>query len=170
FVFNASSLPQADLDIIKNYPPLFDKEAGARRRLRRVQREEEQRRLEQEAALAFQQQHGATAEEEEDNPEMSGSLQLGGEPEERHSLGGTARPPGIDAAGALDPRFQFGGVSSPGPAGDRGLTPQQRQQLLLQTMKTSGDPSSYPAHQPPGHQRNVSRFSFANDTASASAS
>ncbi|TKA80267.1 hypothetical protein B0A55_03046 [Friedmanniomyces simplex] len=175
FVFNAKALSQADLDIITNYPPLFDKNGGAKRRLKR-QREEEQRRTEQEAQ-AFQQVSSA---DPDDNPEMSGSLQLGGEPEERQTLGQSAsaiRPPGID--GALDPRFQFGGVSSP-LSSDRGLTPQQHQQLLLQTMK-SNDQGSYPGNSnqsasskqptnPPGHQRNVSRFSFANDTASASAS
>ncbi|KAK0856215.1 transcriptional repressor general negative regulator of transcription subunit 4 [Friedmanniomyces endolithicus] len=175
FTFNNAAVSQADMDIITNYPPLFDVNGGAKRRLRR-QREEEQRRIEQEAQ-SFQQESSV---DPEDNPEMSGSLQLGGEPEERQTLGQSAtamRPSGIDST--LDPRFQFGNVSSP-LSSDRGLTPQQHQQLLLQTMK-SNEQGSYlgNAHQagtfqqptnPPGHQRNVSRFSFANDTASASAS
>lgn len=172
FVFSVSSLPAADLEIVKNYPPLFDQNGGAKRRLRR-EREEEQRRLEQQAQ---QFQQPPALEQEEDNPEMSGSLQLGGEPEERAPLGqsGSAiRPPGHD--GGLDQRFQFGGVSSPAGISERGLTPQQHQQLLLQTMKSPIDQSAFANQQasfqqptnPPGHQRNVSRFSFANDTASA---
>lgn len=174
FVFSISSLSQTDVEIVKNYPPLFDQNGGAKRRLRR-QREEEQRRMEQEVQQ-FQQ---PPAIEQEDNPEMSGSLQLGGEPEERSTLGqaGNAiRPPGQD--GGLDQRFQFGGVSSPAGISERGLTPQQHQQLLLQTMKSPAEQGAYLGQQssfqqpanPLGHQRNVSRFSFANDTASASTS
>ncbi|KAK4549545.1 hypothetical protein LTR36_006542 [Oleoguttula mirabilis] len=174
FVFSLSSLPAADLEIVKNYPPLFDHNGGAKRRLRR-EREEEQRRMEQQAQ---QFQQPPALEQEEDNPEMSGSLQLGGEPEERAPLGqsGSAiRPPGQD--GGLDQRFQFGGVSSPVGITERGLTPHQ-QQMLLHTMKSPIDQSAFVNQQatfqqpanPPGHQRNVSRFSFANDTASASAS
>ncbi|OTA34038.1 hypothetical protein BTJ68_05881 [Hortaea werneckii EXF-2000] len=173
FVFNVSSLPSADVEIIKNYPPLFDENGGAKRRIRR-QREEEQRRMEQEAQQ-FQQ---PPAVEQEENPEMSGSLQLGGEPEDRQSLSQASaiRPPGQE--GGLDPRFQFGGVSSPAGISERGLTPQQHQQLLLQTMKSPNEQAAFLNQQaslqqsanPPGHQRNTSRFSFANDTASASAS
>ena len=179
FVFSTSSLSQADLEIVKNYPPLFDQSGGTKRRLRR-QREEEQRRMEQEAQ-AFQQ---PPTVEPDDNLEMSGSLQLGGEPEERQNVGQSTsaiRPPGQD--GGLDQRFRFGGPTSPS-LGDQGLTQRQHQQLLLQTMKSSdsqgslhsglNQPTSFQpnsarqANNPPGHQRNVSRFSFANDTASAS--
>ncbi|SMR51098.1 unnamed protein product [Zymoseptoria tritici ST99CH_1A5] len=180
FVWSPVSLSQTDRDIIENYPPLFDPSGGARRRVRR-QREEEQRRMEQEAQ-AFQQ---PPAIEPEDNPEMSGSLQLGGEPEERAtgSQQGAIHPPGQD--GGLDQRFQFGGAASSPSASERGLTTQQHQQMLLQTLKptvqgtyvnggnqSSAFQSSFPqqTNAPPGHQRNTSRYSFANDTASASAS
>lgn len=179
--WSATSLSQDELNLINDYPPLFDNNGGARRRLRR-QREEEQRRLEQEAQ-AFQQ---PPAVDQEDNAEMSGSLQLGGEPEERQSVGqvqSAIQPPGQD--GALDQRFQFGGgVSSPGLS-ERGLTPQQHQQMLLQTLKpgapgaylnnnsnqSSNFQSSFPqqSNQPPGHQRNVSRYSFANDSSASAA-
>lgn len=162
--FSPARLSQADLDIINLMPPLFDANGGARRRARR-QREEEERRLQQETQ-PLQQPPGL--EIPDDNPETSGSMQLGGEPEER---------PGqpqlqVDTDGGLDQRFRFGGVASPGGLGDRGLTPQQQQQLLLQTMKSPNGlnaPSAFgsslqqPGH-PPGHQRNVSRFSFANDS------
>lgn len=173
FTFSLSSLPPAEAEIIKNYPPLFDDNGGAKRRIRR-QREEEQRRMEQEAQQ-FQQ---PPAVEQEDNPEMSGSLQLGGEPEERQppSQASAIRPPPHE--GILDSRFQLEGVSSPAGISERGLTPQQHQQLLLQTMKSPNEQAAFLNQQasfqqpvnPPGHQRNTSRFSFANDTASASTS
>lgn len=191
-VFSHACLSPADQEIIQNYPPLFDQNGGARRRLRR-QREEEQRRMEQEAQ-AFQQ---PPAVEQEEDPEMSGSLQLGGEPEERQSasqLQSAIQPPGQENASALEQRYQFAGsVSSPGVS-DRSLTSQQHQQLLLQSLKPSApgafmntnaqstgfNGSTFQQQQqppqqqqqpsaPPGHQRNVSRYSFANDTASASA-
>lgn len=108
----------------------------------------------------------------DDNPEMSGSLQLGGEPEDRGNLSqpqSAIQPPGSD--GVLDQRFQFGGISSPSTDG-RGMT---QQQLLL--MKGQPGQSSYlnssqsapfqqPSH-PPGHQRNASRYSFANESSAS---
>lgn len=176
-VWSADSLSEADRAVINEYPPLFDRNGGARRRLRR-EREEEQRRMELEAQ-AFQQPPAA---ESDDNPEMSGSLQLGGEPEERPSQVHSAiHPPGQD--GGLDQRFAFGGrSSSPALGSERGLTPQQHQQLLLQTLKPN-TPGAYSANQAPslpaafpqqstqptGHVRGQSRYSFANDTATASA-
>ena len=170
FSFSVSSVPQTDLDIIDNYPPLFDQNGGAKRRLRR-QREEQQTRMEQEAQ-AFQQPPSA---DQDDHPELSGSLQLGGEPEEpqiRSQPQSAIQPPGSD--GLLDQRFQFGGVSSPS---DRGLTPQQQQQLLLQSMKAPSQGSylnnlnqstsfQQPSN-PPGHQRNASRYSFANESSAS---
>lgn len=160
--FNMDSLPQATQEIIRNYPPLFDPNGGAKRRIRR-QREEEQRRMEQQAQ-AFEQPPAVEADE---NPELSGSLQLGGEPEDRINMSqplSAIQPPGSDD------RFPFGGISSPG-AGERGLTPQQQQQLVLNSMKTpsvqGSTTSSFDQQNafqgPPGHQRNASRFSFAND-------
>ncbi|KXS96045.1 hypothetical protein AC578_2284 [Pseudocercospora eumusae] len=173
-VWSNSCLSQADQDVIKNYPPLFDVVDGPKRRLRKQQEAEEKLRKAQEAQ-SFQQPPEA---EPEDNPEMSGSLQLGGEPEERQSerqVQSAIHPPGQE--GALDQRFQYpGAVSSPGIS-DRGLTPQQHQQLLLQTLKpnaygsSSAFNSTFPQQtnqQPLGHQRNVSRYSFANDSSSAS--
>ncbi|KAK3686626.1 transcriptional repressor general negative regulator of transcription subunit 4 [Vermiconidia calcicola] len=167
--FSLASISQTDLDIIDHYPPLFDKNGGAKRRQRRM-REEESRRIEQEVQ-ALQQPPAA---EQDETTEMSGSLQLGGEPEERQSLSqpqSAIQPPGSD--GLLDQRFHFGGLSSPG-GGDRGLTPQQQQQLLL--MKGQNAQGSYlnqsssfqqtPSH-PPGHQRNASRYSFANDSSAS---
>nr|POF04511.1 general negative regulator of transcription subunit 4 [Quercus suber] len=177
FVFSGSSLSEADFNIVKNYPPLFDKSGGAATRLR-MQRKEEQSRLERDV-LALQ-QHGSAGED--DSLEMSGSLQLGGEPEERAGLGpttSTIHPPRKE--GVMDQQFQFGGDSSSPGSGDRGITSQQQSQLLLQTIKAPSEQASYLNHSsatqnpilpsgnsaPPGHQRNVSRYSFANDSASA---
>lgn len=180
FYFSLASIPEADLEIVKNYPPLFDLSGGAKRRLRR-QREEEQRRMEQEAR-AFQQPPTTDAE---DPPEMSGSLQLGGEPEERQGLGQShsAIQPPRPLDGMLDDRFRFGafGGSSSPSISDRGMTPQQHQQLLLQTMKSPNgqqgsflnnlnQPSGFQQQShPPGHQRNASRYSFANDSSASTA-
>jgi CCR4-NOT transcription complex subunit 4 len=174
-VWSPAGLSEADLGIVNSYPPLFDQNGGPRRRARR-QREEEQRRMEQEAQ-AFQQPPALEADED---PEMSGSLQLGGEPEERqnlHQAPSAIHPPGQE--GGLNQRFQFGGDNLNPSAGNHGLT---QQQLLLQTLKPSASPNftsnaGQAANIPstltqqagaPGHQRNVSRYSFANDTASAS--
>ncbi|KAK5163881.1 transcriptional repressor general negative regulator of transcription subunit 4 [Saxophila tyrrhenica] len=171
FAFSVSALPQADLDAIDRYPPLFDKNGGARRRQRRL-REEEERRTEEEAAQAFRQ---PPTLDTDDSAGLGGSLQLGGEPEDRASLSqptSAIQPPGTD--GLLDQRFQFGGISSPVSDG-RGMTQQQQQQLLLMkgqggqgSYLNSNQPSSFqqPNH-PPGHQRNASRYSFANESSAS---
>lgn len=171
FTFCMDSMQPTDLEIIANYPPLFDTNGGAKRRLRR-QREEDQRLMEQEAQ-ALQQQASA---DQDDNAELGGSLQLGGEPEERQSrsqLQSAIQPPGHDGFTGLDQRFQLG-VSSPGIS-DRGMTPQHQQQMLLQNRQNSGSylnnstQSSFgqqPSH-PPGHQRNASRYSFANESSAS---
>ena len=170
-VFSIASLPASDAEVIANYPPLFDREGGAKRRLRR-QREEEQRRMEQEAQEL--QQHAAVDSDE--NAEMSGSLQLGGEPEEpqiRSQPQSAIQPPGQDGFPGVDQRFL--GPTSPGIS-DRGMT---RQQVFLQDMRSLQNQGSYlnnpnqsstfgqqPSH-PPGHQRNASRFSFANESSAS---
>jgi CCR4-NOT transcription complex subunit 4 len=177
FSFSIASLPASDVEVIANYPPLFDRDGGAKRRLRR-QREEEQRRMEQEAQEL--QQHASVDSDE--NAELSGSLQLGGEPEERQIRSqpqSAIQPPGHDGFPGLDQRFHLG-PTSPGIS-DRNLTPQQqqqRQQMFLQEMKGLSNQGSYlnnpnqssfgqpPAH-PPGHQRNASRYSFANESSAS---
>ena len=184
FSFSLTTLSDADQEIVKNYPPLFDLHGGAKRRLRR-QREEEQRLREEEAReLAFQQQQlslvaaGADDDDEEqdESMEMSGSLQLGGEPEER--AGAVSRPPVQETGiGRLDQRFQFGGAAATN--GQDALSSNSaHQQMLLQGLKSTNEQvpaSSFLGQQqqsstlntaaPPGHQRNVSRFAFANGDA-----
>jgi CCR4-NOT transcription complex subunit 4 len=173
FVFNLADFSSDDAETVKTYPPLFDENGGAKRRLRR-QQEEEQRRIEQETQQQFSQPPEAPSEPQQDEaPGMSGSQQLGGEPEERGGqtvVGAIGRPQVQDSVGILDPRFQFGGVGSPAALSDRGMTP-QHQQLLLNNLNPgqlgSGFGQSQPSN-PPGHQRNTSRYTFANGSDSAS--
>jgi CCR4-NOT transcription complex subunit 4 len=167
FTFSISSLSEADLEIIKQYPPLFDKTNGpARRRLRRQQEEE---RAEMEAARSSFQQPQLLDQEEE--AEVGGSLQLGGEPEDRATLSqpqSAIQPPG--AEDILDPRFRMGSqISSPQGI----LTPQQQQLRLTQgqgqgSYLNSNQTSSFQQPTaPPGHQRNASRYSFANESSAS---
>jgi len=171
--------------IVENYPRLFDERGGARRRATRQREEEERRRLEAEERAALQTMSAVDSEEQ---LERSGSLQLGGEPEDRqdniqaqrHVIRPPAQPHdglGLESGLSLDSDLSNLSLNS------RGLTPQQQQQMLLQQFKDSpgqssafvnqqggpfqGHPSQ--ASNPPGHARNVSRYSFANDTSSASA-
>ncbi|KAF2719207.1 hypothetical protein K431DRAFT_305367 [Polychaeton citri CBS 116435] len=167
FVFSYAGLSQEDVEIIENYPPLFDNKGGARKRLQR-ERETEALRMQEVAHQQRLQEQQQQVEQEESA--VSGSMQLGGEPEERQEA--TSPPLHQNSEGGLDQRFQFGGVTSPGLS-DRVLTPQQQhQQLLLQTMKSPNITASYlaptnafqqQANAPLGHQRNTSRYSFAND-------
>lgn len=176
FVFSAASLSPEELEIIKNYPPLFDDNGGAKRRALRQRDEEERRRLEAEAQLALQ---SVSAMENDDNPETSGSMQLGGDPEDLLEREGSQQH-------AIHPPSQSDSMSGEFPLSNdmanlninaRGLTPQQHQQLLLQQLKgpsAQQNQASLPsqtqqAGNPPGHARNVSRYTFANDTSSASA-
>lgn len=175
FTFPIISDSQSEDDITNSYPPLFDVYAGAKRRSRR-QREEEQRLMNQEAQ-AFQQ---PPAMDEDEHLELSGSLQLGGEPEERRLSSqpqSAIQPPGQE--GLLDRRFQFGGISSP-PGIDRGFGLQQHQQASNQSVSSPSAQNLYmngfqqqngfsQHSNPPGHQRNASRYSFANESTASTA-
>lgn len=159
FDFSTSRLTEQEIDSIKTFPSLFDQNGGAKRRALRLREEEDRRRLEQEAQLAMQ---AAVAAEAEEHEGARGSLQLGGEPEEPEDIDSPQHNPGPSDMSALNTT--------------RGLTPQQHQQLLLQQLKAPSAPNqpSFPQQiqsgNPPGHARNVSRYTFANDTPSASAS
>ncbi|OCK79992.1 hypothetical protein K432DRAFT_298662 [Lepidopterella palustris CBS 459.81] len=186
YVFSATTLSPEELEIVKNYPQMIDPNGGAKRRAKiEKEKELERQRLESEAEL-----QPASVPEPEDNPE-GGSLQLGGEPEERHDTGlgrsqhSAIAPPGSHNLGtglgfgqnsSLTEDFSNLGVNG------RSLTAQQQQQLLL---FKSGAPQSagllsafqgnhgqqhtQQAGATPGHARHTSRFSFANDSNSASA-
>ena len=178
---------QQDLEFIKSFPPLFDPNGGAKRRVMRIREEEERRRLEQEERNAMQ---TISAVETDDQMEGSGSRQLGGEPEDLQDIQGqqhAIQPPSHQGGLGLDTGFGLENDFSNLNLEGRGLTPQQQQQFLLQQFKSSpvensgllsnvtsaqqgGQfPNPMGQSQQPGHARNTSRYTFANDTSSASA-
>lgn len=198
FIFSGAVLSAEDLKAVIEFPQLLDPNGGAKRRaMKEKEREQElQREAEAQAAAQAQTQAQAAPAEQEDSIETTtgGSLQLGGEPEEKHdavpSQGNRHTvAPGQNALGgglfgqsnALADDFGSLGLNN------RGLTPlQQQQQQLLSSLKpgapqsagvlsnfqtNSGQQQTHgPTGNTPGHARHASRFSFANDSASASAS
>ncbi|KAF2860606.1 hypothetical protein K470DRAFT_294903 [Piedraia hortae CBS 480.64] len=135
FELSTSGMSETDVKIIDSFPSFFDPNGAAKRRLR-IQREEEERN---EAQRQFPEPSG-------DNIEVSGSLRLGGEPED-----GSGRDFGrsqTTESSALDQFAHSGAVSPSGLEGQR-----QQQQMALTGFQS----------QAPGHQRNTSRYSFAND-------
>ncbi|KAI9716733.1 MAG: transcriptional repressor general negative regulator of transcription subunit 4 [Chrysothrix sp. TS-e1954] len=159
-------------------PPLFDLNGGAKRHL--VRRQESERSIrEKDSQVASQ----ALAGMDLDEAAEGGSLQLGGEPEDRQSSvldpqqHNAIQPPSQDkVSGAM---LGFDHVTSPSinassATNERGLTAQQQQQYLLQQFKSSSPGQAAQSQNQhsataPGHARHASRYSFANDS-SASAS
>lgn len=185
FRFCNSGLASDDLKAIKEFPWLIEPNGGAKRRAAKEKKEQElaARRAAEEPAPS---ETAATAETEEHvEATLSGSQQLGGEPEERPEAGAQAGRHAIPLGQA--PFGQNANVNADFAdfgLGNRALTPQQHQQhqqLLLQNLKSAapqsaglqsnfGQPQNLQAGNPPGHTRNASRFSFGNDSASASVS
>lgn len=180
FVFSAASLTPEEFDVISHFPQLLDPNGGAKRRAMK----DKQDQATEQAPVSI-----APNIEPEDNPE-GGSLQLGGEPEEHHETA-----PGRGQQHVIAPPSQqttglgfgqglsddFGSLALNG----RGLSAQQQQHLMLlksTASQSAGLISNFQVHgqqqqalgqqQPgnaPGHARHTSRFSFANDSATASA-
>ncbi|OLN85188.1 General negative regulator of transcription subunit 4 [Colletotrichum chlorophyti] len=165
------------------YPPMFDSRGGEKRR---AMREEEEARLELD-----QEQQSDAQEASEGEPETGGSLALGGEPEDRDAAreaGFEQRRPGTQPpiqrnnteglfGPALGSGFSQASVSGGSVAGSRSMTPQQ--QLFVRSQSGFGDhlPPGIATAQPStaqqqsgGHNRQGSRFSFANDSTTTSAS
>lgn len=134
FNFSPAGLSAEELAFIEQHASLIDPFGGAKRRVARERAEQDRARREQELLQ--------TVAAEDENRE-SGSLQLGGEPDDAH-------PPGPrssrDSHGAIQPPSQQGTrnnstVGSPVSAtsqqfqglnlGGRSLTPLQQQQLML---------------------------------------
>ncbi|KAI0009378.1 hypothetical protein F4779DRAFT_582638 [Xylariaceae sp. FL0662B] len=159
-----------------SYPPLFDINGAERRR---AMRDEDENRL------AEQEEPVDNLEPSEGEPE-SGSLALGGEPEDRDQVHDSVRydqrrnpaQPPIQRTGAND---LFGanlsgyGQTSPsvGSIGNRTMALQQ--QLFVRPQSSFADQmppgiSSQPSSvfQGQGHGRQQSRFSFANENSSSS--
>ncbi|KAI8724046.1 RRM domain-containing protein [Fusarium sp. LHS14.1] len=169
------SLPRVvDPDSDDLGPPLFDVRGGEKRK---AMREEEDSRL-----TGEQEEAAEAREPSEGEPETGGSLALGGEPEDRDT---TADSRGFDRRPSTQPPIQrsttdgiFGPAltgpnfnQSSGNPGSRSMTPQQ---LFLRSqsgfndvppgISNQGQGSTF---QGQGHNRQSSRFSFANDNASS---
>lgn len=189
FVFSTTAMSPGDFEVVTHFPQMLDPNGGAKRRaMKDKEKDLEHQRQEAETQAALQ---AASTTEPEENPE-GGSLQLGGEPEETQETGGghgqqlAIAPPsqhnlgvglGFGQNSSLADDFANLGISS------RGLTAQQQQQLLLfkgAAPQSSALLSAFQGNQgqqqshilqtsASGHARHTSRFSFANDNASASA-
>lgn len=190
FVFSSAAFTEEEFKAITEFPQLLDPNGGAKRRAMREKEKELALQRDAETEAQAPSQPPSTAEREENEATAGGSLQLGGEPED-----GNENAPGHLSRHAIAPPGQqgFGGnvfgqnnsltedFSSLGLS-NRGLTAQQQQQLLLSNFKSNPQPAgplsasqNLQAQQhglttnAPGHTRQTSRFSFANDSASASA-
>ena len=199
FIFSSATLSEEDLKAIIEFPQLLDPNGGAKRRAMREKEQELAAQREAEAQAASQQQpqqqQQPAAEAEDHEATAGGSLQLGGEPEEGQQTT-TSHLNNHHAIGAPPGNQSFGGnlfgqntslaedFSNLGLNNTRGLTQQQQQNLLLSNFKSgpqsAGLMSNFQNNQTqqphnqtgnaPGHGRHASRFSFANDSSSASAS
>jgi CCR4-NOT transcription complex subunit 4 len=153
----------------KLYPPLFDTRGGIRRRALRAA---------EDSSSVGDQQSGGVREPSEGEPESSGSLALGGEPEDRdHGREGS----GFDPRRVAQPPIQRGSTdglfgqavgsgfaqssANLGSIGSRTMTPQQP--AFMRQPANFVDHLSAQANlfqgQGQGHNRQGSRFSFAND-------
>jgi CCR4-NOT transcription complex subunit 4 len=201
FVFSTTVLTAEELRVLENFPCLLDIHGGLKRRIKREKDEvsrakEEEERAKQEAEAQNIQQ--ATAMVEDENLE-AGSLQLGGEPEERHDpRSATGRM--SEPQSAIQPPSQHGLVGSPLSLNQnfsslsingRSITPQQLMLLKANTNQSSGLMDQFQPfggsafdhgesnrslfqHQMPhasgqGHARHSSRFSFAGDSSNKNA-
>lgn len=170
-------LSDAEMQLAKLTPMLFEPNGGASRLLAE-KRDQENRRLQKDHEVASQALSALTIA---DAPE-AGSLQLGGEPEERQELDASRRnniavqppndmmSPTFSLAHALSPESQAPGLSG------RSSGPQQH--FLPQQFKApSPGFAAQGVHQGTyaqnslygggGHARQNSRFSFANDSANS---
>ncbi|KAA8565542.1 hypothetical protein MFRU_006g01270 [Monilinia fructicola] len=191
--------PKIHEDDLASFPLLFDDHGGEKRRLMREQQQEEERlHMEQESQADVQ---SVPEPVEEQEPE-SGSLQLGGEPEDNGRE--INQPPGFQRRQSSQLPIQRGATGGPfGPSlgqqnypqnignlssvNGRSLTPLQQSQLSM-FKSPSGVPSSFidhvsstsglgnPLHQnsalfqQQGHNRQSSRYSFAQDGAAGPSS
>ncbi|KAH8689514.1 hypothetical protein BGW36DRAFT_401859 [Talaromyces proteolyticus] len=144
FVFSTEGLSSEDIKYIENGPSFIDPYGGVKRRAMREKAEQERAKQEVEAQSLLQ----STVPDEE--ARESGSLQLGGEPDDAHPPRGTGTH-SRENHGAIQPPSQQGTadnstVGSPLSLSQqfhnlnmntRSLTPLQQQQLML--LKSSND-------------------------------
>ncbi|KAI1387410.1 uncharacterized protein F4822DRAFT_430156 [Hypoxylon trugodes] len=160
-----------------DYPPLFDPQGGKRRR---AMRDEENR-------LSNHEEQVDNLEASEGEPE-SGSLALGGEPEDREQVRDSGRfdqrrnatqPPiqrttATSASDLFGPSLSaYGQTSAIGSGSGRTATPQQQlfarpQNSFADQMPPGISTQSSTLFQGQGHSRQQSRFSFANENNSSS--
>ncbi|KAL2861721.1 hypothetical protein BJX68DRAFT_10518 [Aspergillus pseudodeflectus] len=134
FIFSTASLSPDEVALIENHPSFIDPYGGVKRRAMREKAEQERAKREQELLQS------TTAEDE---GRESGSLQLGGEPDDANPPRGRVSR---ESHGAIQPPSQQGtttssAVGSPVSAAGhqfqginlntRSLTPLQQQQLML---------------------------------------
>ncbi|KAM0331419.1 hypothetical protein ACHAQA_003092 [Verticillium albo-atrum] len=173
FKFSGSDSAETD-----DAPPMFDMRGGEKRR---AMREEEEARL-----AVDQEEQIDQVELSDGEPETGGSLALGGEPEDRDApreaafdqRRGSAQPPIQRGStdGMFGPAIGSGYSQAASNAGSRSMTPQQ--QLYMRGQSgfgdhlppgiTPGQGSLAPQQQGGGHNRQGSRFSFANDNSGSS--
>jgi CCR4-NOT transcription complex subunit 4 len=168
-------------DVETDYPPLFDLRGWEKRRALRDDEESRAGMLHEEAQEA--------QESSEGEPDGSGSLALGGEPEDREpsreslDYGRSGTQPPIQRSGtdgvfgpALGSNSTSSYVGSVG--GSRTVTPLQQGYMRSNTGFGDHPPPGIPGipqaqsslFQNQGHNRQGSRFSFANDNSSQSQS
>lgn len=140
FLFSAKSLNEDEIRALDDFPPLIDPYGGAKRRNMREKEARERAAREAEAQALLQ---AAAANEEESHE--SGSLQLGGEPDDANEgINGLSRnaskpknaiqPPsqqGHDSGSLLSSPASLHQTMSSLSINARSLTPQQQQQLML---------------------------------------
>lgn len=174
-----SGLPSSE-SVVSDFPPLFDDYGGAKRRAAREYdearlAEEESRRIEQDLQSDV---HTIAESQDDDVPGISGSLQLGGEPDDAdagqdgrsQSAYGQRRSSSqmpISRASNESGAVTFGQPYSQGSA-SRSLTPQQQQQQKMLGLFTQPQSSFNEQYlQGAGPTRQSSRFTFPSDTAAA---
>ncbi|CZT45825.1 related to MOT2-transcriptional repressor [Rhynchosporium secalis] len=189
---------EVEATLFSAFPPLFDDFGGEKRRAMRNQQEEARLHLEQDSQVVL---HSVPEPVEEEAPE-SGSLQLGGEPEDidngregsipqnyhsqrrpssqvpihRGSNGGPFGP-------SLSQNFPHQNIGSLSSINGRTLTAHQQNQfaMLKSSQAQAGFMDPYPPgmgnlaqggglFQQQGHNRQSSRYNFANDGSSTSSS
>ena len=180
YKFDWNAVDEADRPTVQNMPMLFDPNGAAKRRM--VPKQNEEHDLRKKDSQVAQQ--ALSAVDFEEMPE-SGSLQLGGEPEERNEPGlngrqrqTAIRPPALDTLASpqlgSDSAFPTRGLNGRmmTPSHDAHGTQQFKSSSPSFLGQTYGSQSG--SVQPPsaggmGHARQGSRYSFANES-SASAS
>lgn len=145
FYFDDSSLSEDVKSLIAIMPPLFDPYGGAKRRMMEDREAEARAKLEAEDKQRSEEQAASTAEEGMDDDNMAtGSLALGGEPEDNPRSGsarGAIGRPMQQQSNTSVPIDQLPNLNS-----NRSLTPQQQRQLAL---LNAGASSQSRAPEPP---------------------